>query len=188
MLTDAQIERWSRQILLPDVGGRGQVRILSARLGVLGDGLAAEVAVDLLRRAGVPVAHGVVPRDAEVVVDLDDGDVALPAATPQTPLVRGRVAGTAGSVVTLVGRPCALCAPSWIPPATTPGPLLVPVAGRVLASLAAAEAMRVVLAPPASGRRHVFARAGGPFARDPLAGGGWGAWGGRRWGAASPPG
>src|SRR5262249_30849270 len=104
MLTDAQIERWSRQILLPDVGGRGQVRLLAARLGVLGDGLAAEVAVDLLRRAGVPVAHGVVPQDVEVVVDLGDGDVALPlatpVATPETPIVRGRVAGAAGCVDT----------------------------------------------------------------------------------------
>ena len=180
MLTDAQIERWSRQILLPDVGGRGQERILSARLGVLGDGLAAEVAVDLLRRAGVPVAHGVVPRDAEVVVDLDDGDVALPVATPQTPLVRGRVAGTAGSVVTLVGRPCALCAPSWMPPATTSDHLLSPVAGRVLASLAAAEAMRVVLAPPAGGRCHVFDLDAGRFASETLAGDGCAACGGRR--------
>src|SRR5262249_57706925 len=118
MLTDPQIERWSRQILLPDVGGRGQVRILSARLGVLGEGRGAEVAVELLRRAGVPVAHGVVPRDAEVVVDLDDDDIALPVATPKMPLVRGRVAGAAGSVITLVGRPCALCVPSWIPAAT----------------------------------------------------------------------
>jgi len=180
MLTDAQIERWSRQILLPDVGGRGQVRMLAARLGVLGGGLAAEVAVDLLRRAGVPVACGVVPQDAEVVVDLDDGDVALPVAAPDTPVVRGRVAGAAGSVVTLVGRPCARCAPSWSPPAPAPGHLLAPVAGRVLASLAAAEAMRVVLARPAGGRRHVFDLDAGTFAAEALGGDGCAACGGRR--------
>jgi hypothetical protein len=180
MLTDAQIERWSRQILLPDVGGRGQVRILAARLGVLGGGAAAGVAVDLLRRAGVPVACGVVPQDAEVVVDLDDGDGALPVTTADTPLVRGRVAGAAGSVVTLVGRPCARCAPPWVPPATTPDHLLAPVAGRVLASLAAAEALRVVLARPAGGRRHVFDLDAGTFASEALAGDGCAACGGRR--------
>jgi len=180
MLTDTQIERWSRQILLPEVGGRGQVRMLAARLGVLGGGLAAEVAVDLLRRAGVPVACGVVPQDAEVVVDLDDGDVALPVAAPDTPVVRGRVAGAAGSVLTLVGRPCARCAPSWALPATAPGHLLAPVAGRVLASLAAAEAMRVVLARPAGGRRHVFDLDAGTFAGEALAGDGCAACGARR--------
>ncbi|HKA29477.1 MAG TPA: ThiF family adenylyltransferase [Candidatus Binatia bacterium] len=180
MLTDTQIERWSRQIILPEVGGRGQVRMLAARLGVLGGGLAAEVAVDLLRRAGVPVACGVVPQDAEVVVDLDDGDVALPVAAPDTPVVRGRVAGAAGSVDTLVGRPCARCAPTWAPPAPAPGHLLAPVAGRVLASLAAAEAMRVVLARPAGGRRHVFDLDAGTFAAEALAGDGCAACGGRR--------
>jgi hypothetical protein len=136
---------------------------------VLGDGLAAEVAVDLLRRAGVAVVHGVVPQDAEAVVDLGEGDIAHPVATPETPLVRGRGAGAAGSVVTLVGRPCALCVPPWMPPATTPDHLLAAAAGRVLASLAAAEAMRVVLVPPAVGRRQVFDLDAGTFAGEALA-------------------
>jgi hypothetical protein len=180
MLTDVQIERWSRQILLPDVGGRGQERLLTARLAVLGDGLAARVAIDLLRRAGVPVASGVVPQHAEVVVDLDDGAGATPVAAPDTPLVRGRVAGAGGSVVTLVGRPCALCAPSSVPPASTADHLLAPVAGRVLASLVAAEAMRVVLARPAGGRRHVFDLDAGTFASEALVGDGCAACGRRR--------
>jgi len=114
------------------------------------------------------------------VVDLDDGDVALPVAAPDTPVVRGRVAGAAGSVVTLVGRPCARCAPYWAPPAPAPGHLLAPVAGRVLGSLAAAEAMRVVLARPAGGRRHVFDLDAGTFAGEALAGDGCAACGARR--------
>src|SRR5271155_652783 len=37
LLTDAQIERYSRQIILPEVGGRGQERLLAARLTILAD-------------------------------------------------------------------------------------------------------------------------------------------------------
>jgi hypothetical protein len=54
------------------------------------------------------------------------------------------------------------------------------VAGRVLASLAAAEAMRVVLARPAGGRRHVFDLDAGTFSSEALAGDGCAACGGRR--------
>ena len=54
-LTDEQIERWSRQILLPEVGGRGQLRLLAARVAIAGDGPVATWTADLLRRAGVSV-------------------------------------------------------------------------------------------------------------------------------------
>src|SRR5262249_51762964 len=108
------------------------------------------------------------------------GAVGFRVAGRDTRVVRGRVAGAAGSVVTLVGRPCARCAPSWSPPAPAPGHLLAPVAGRVLASLAAAEAMRVVLARPAGGRRHVFDLDAGTFSSEALAGDGGAACGGRR--------
>jgi hypothetical protein len=169
MLSDAQIERWSRQILLPDVGGRGQLRLLAARVGVAGCGPVADAAVDLLQRAGIPVVAGSVPPDAEVAVDLDGGAA---GATPGTPLVRGRVAGAAGSVVTLVGRPCPLCAPSWAAPPSSTGGMLAAAAGRVAASLVAAEVMRVVLARPAGGRRCTFDLDEGTFASGPLTGDG----------------
>jgi hypothetical protein len=172
MLSDAQIERWSRQILLPDVGGRGQLRLLGARVGVLGDHPAAAGAVDLLRRAGVPIAPGVVPQDAEVVLDLDDRDPALREAVARVPVVRGRAAGASGCVVTLVGRPCGRCAPSWAPRATATDHLLADAAGRVLASLVAAEVIRVLLARPEAGRRQTFDLDAGAFASDVLDGAG----------------
>ena len=57
MLSDAQIERYGRQILLPEVGGRGQERLLAARVAVAGAGPAAVAAVTLLGRAGVGRLH-----------------------------------------------------------------------------------------------------------------------------------
>jgi len=57
MLTDAQVERYGRQIILPEVGGRGQERLLAARVAVAGAGPAATAAVTLLGRAGVGTLH-----------------------------------------------------------------------------------------------------------------------------------
>ncbi len=53
MLEDAQIERYSRQIILPQVGGRGQEKILRSRVYVDGDGLLATTALLYLVAAGV---------------------------------------------------------------------------------------------------------------------------------------
>jgi hypothetical protein len=178
MLSDAQIERWSRQILLPDVGGRGQLRLLAARVGLVGSGPVADGAVDLLRRAGITVVGGSVPADVEVAVDLGGDDGAARVA-PGTPLVRGRTAGGAGCVLTLVGRPCPLCAPTWSRPSSVTGHVLAPAAGRVLASLVAGEVMRVLLARPAAGRRCTFDLDAGAFTGDTLAGEGCAACGER---------
>ena len=53
MLEDAQIERYSRQIILPQVGGRGQEKILRSRVYVDGDGLLAATTLLYLAAAGV---------------------------------------------------------------------------------------------------------------------------------------
>lgn len=52
-LTDRQIERYSRQIILREVGGIGQTTLLAARVLVLGCGAAFETAVTYLVGAGV---------------------------------------------------------------------------------------------------------------------------------------
>lgn len=52
-LTDAQIERYSRQIILPQVGGRGQQRLLASTVSLIGQGPLAETAAAYLAAAGV---------------------------------------------------------------------------------------------------------------------------------------
>jgi len=52
-LTDPQIERYSRQILLREVGGEGQEKILAARVLVAGEGPVLPVAALYLAAAGV---------------------------------------------------------------------------------------------------------------------------------------
>lgn len=53
MLTDAQIDRYSRQIILPEVGGRGQERLRQSRLALAGDPAALALVLRYLAGAGV---------------------------------------------------------------------------------------------------------------------------------------
>ena len=52
-LTDAQIDRYSRQIIVPRIGGRGQERILAARMLLVGDARDIETPREYLAGAGV---------------------------------------------------------------------------------------------------------------------------------------
>ena len=52
-LTDAQIDRYSRQIIVPHIGGRGQERLLAARLLLVGDARDIEAQLEYLVGAGV---------------------------------------------------------------------------------------------------------------------------------------
>ena len=53
MLSDAQIERYSRQIILPQFGGKGQEKILRSRVLVYTEGLLEVAALLYLAAAGV---------------------------------------------------------------------------------------------------------------------------------------
>ena len=53
MLSDLQIARYSRQIILPAVGGSGQQKLLQTRMAVLGDQETARTAAAYLAAAGV---------------------------------------------------------------------------------------------------------------------------------------
>jgi hypothetical protein len=147
MLADADIERWSRQILLPEVGGRGQERLMATRVAITGDGPVAGIARDLLVRAGVRTTS-------------DGGDVVVsiggpcPATTPGTVLVRATVYGAGGSVWTLVGRPCGVCLDDAPIDAITVDHVLDGIAAQALGALVANEVLCAVLVPPARGRGH----------------------------------
>jgi adenylyltransferase/sulfurtransferase len=52
-LTDTQIERYSRQIILPEVGGRGQEALLRSRVSIVGIGELAEAVLPYLAGAGI---------------------------------------------------------------------------------------------------------------------------------------
>ena len=52
-LTDAQIDRYSRQIIVPHVGGRGQERLLAARMIIAGDARDIEAPLAYMVGAGV---------------------------------------------------------------------------------------------------------------------------------------
>jgi hypothetical protein len=53
LLTDSQIERYSRQIILPRVGGVGQERLLAARIRILTEAPDLSPALNYLAGAGI---------------------------------------------------------------------------------------------------------------------------------------
>ena len=52
MLSDANLERYARQVIMPDVGEDGQERLLAARVLVVGAGGLAHQSSCILRRPG----------------------------------------------------------------------------------------------------------------------------------------
>lgn len=56
-LTEDQIQRYGRQILLRELGGRGQQRLLAATVQVDGEGPAFDDALAYLAAGGSPLAH-----------------------------------------------------------------------------------------------------------------------------------
>jgi hypothetical protein len=143
-LAAADIERWARQIILPEVGGRGQERLLASTAAVVGEGDAARFAADLLARAGLRSGDAAA---SDVVVDFSSDGAGTLAHDARRPFVLVRGA----EISTLVGRPCVGCAPAAAAE-TAPGAALA----LALGALAAGEALRVILAPPASGRVQIL--------------------------------
>jgi len=163
-LTPEQIERYSRQVILSEVGGRGQERLLAATVSVGGEGPAAATAALLLGRAGVgtllvgrQAGDERAPADVDVGLSEPGGGVPFALEPATRPLVVGLVRDARIVVATLVGRPCRRCwlqalrpeeleagAPHDVAPAAA-----LPVA---LGALAASETLRILLAPPPAGR------------------------------------
>lgn len=161
MLDDADIARWSRQILLPEVGGRGQERLLAARIAVVGDGPLAAVARDLLARSGVRAAAD--GSDVLVAIGAARAALARQAVATGAVLVAATQRRAGGTVWTLVGRPCGACLDDD-PPAPGPAdPALEGIAAQALGALVANEVLCALLVPPTAGRGHRLDLAAGRY-------------------------
>jgi molybdopterin/thiamine biosynthesis adenylyltransferase len=77
-LTEQQIERYSRHIILPEVGGKGQARLLAGRVLIIGAGGLGSPAALYLAAAGVGTV-GLVDADN---VDLSNLQRQIIHATP----------------------------------------------------------------------------------------------------------
>lgn len=74
-LSEEQIVRYSRQILLPNVGGKGQEKLLAAAVAVTGEGSAQWVAAAYLAAGGAPLQGNdstVAPGETGFLFDSDD--------------------------------------------------------------------------------------------------------------------
>lgn len=90
--TEEQIRRYSRQIILPEVGGRGQRRLLASRVLVLGAGGLGSSAIAYLAAAGVGTL-GIIDCDQVEVSNLQrqiihGGNIGLPKARSAESFVR----------------------------------------------------------------------------------------------------
>jgi len=157
MLDDAAIERYSRHVLLPEVGGRGQARLCAARVAVAGDGPAAAVTRDLLARAGVRVEAADAPADVRVAATGAARGDGLPVVIAAAPHVDGWPA-----------PPCGTCAPPAAPRPADDGPLAAP-AALAQGALAAAEALLLLLGIRSGPRRQTVDLAAGVLGAAPLA-------------------
>jgi hypothetical protein len=149
-LTEAQVQRYGRQILLREVGGRGQARLLERAVRVEGANAATDVAVAYLAAGGTPI-DGPAPAggflagaaleafnpDARVV-QAPFASLAAAGTTPSLPIAV--VAGGDGVAYTQGGCPACLAAT-----AATLAPHVSPVDAVLLGSLAALVLQRLAL-------------------------------------------
>ena len=105
-LSEDQIVRYGRQILLKDVGGRGQERLLSSPVRVRGGGPAIDDAVAWLLAGGTPIAPGTNPGGFLAQISV----VAPAAAEPVAELVAQGLTSTAKRQV-IVGAGVAFRSP-----------------------------------------------------------------------------
>ncbi len=118
-LTDADIERYSRQIILPGVGARGQRKLLDARVAVLGERSGVNAARRYLAAAGVRSASHTDSRlDVLLLCDGSADDVRAAAAARERSVPVVWYVIEDNSVSSAVTPPAPLPAP--VAPAASP--------------------------------------------------------------------
>jgi hypothetical protein len=157
-LDDAQIERYSRQIVLAQIGPKGQEALAAAHVGVGVAGPAAERVVAYLAAAGV--GHLTLPAALRGLVDPAQSDVAL-APWPPAPGTRldavlalpDDAAEARRRFWTDRGRagempPCAACAAAALGPEADVDPLdplFGPLRAAVLGTIVATEIVKALV-------------------------------------------
>lgn len=140
MLTDPQIERYSRQLLLPEMTGRSQFTLLDSRVLVQGAGLAARTAVDYLSGAGV----------GQIDVSVgswttDNPDTLLTRAPTSLEQALKQVDAAVITAATLpeeINQMLVATAPSWLAASTSEGRVVGP-----LSALSGSQVCRTCLDP-----------------------------------------
>ncbi len=164
MLDDADIDRYSRQILLPEIGGKGQLRLRQSTVVVVG-GEAAAIAALYLAAAGLgrvathlsaATTRGLPPHTlAELPAATDDEalhcTVAIVTWPPHPPDLLARRCRAGGSSIVLFDSASGAAVRTVLPdmveqldPPTPQGFMDAAMAG----SIAATEALRLVLGQP----------------------------------------
>lgn len=167
-LSDAQVDRYSRQIVLPEIGGRGQERLLAATVCLRGGGPLLDTAARYLAGAGIGAlrlddprlvavlralnddvdvhAGGVDGATAVIATGLDVDALAACSAAARAggaPLIAAGLSGSGGWL--LQGNGCPACAAHAAAERTPYRAALAPVAAGVLGALAALAVLRRVL-------------------------------------------
>jgi hypothetical protein len=97
-LTDAQIDRYSRQIIVPHIGGVGQERLLASRMMLVGDARDIEAPLAYLAGAGV----------GTIYVRLSAGEIAFAETNPDVSIaVVDETGGACDVALIIVGSQAA---------------------------------------------------------------------------------
>jgi hypothetical protein len=163
-LDDAQVERYSRQLILQEIGPRGQARLMQSRVAVTVTGPAAERATAYLAAAGIgtlalpPALHTLVDpahrgvRIEPLALHAAPGlavpgpfDAALvsTAAEDAAPRTRHTFWIAGGRAAEL--PPCATCASAALGPDTPVGDALAPLRDALLGTVVATEIVKALL-------------------------------------------
>ena len=139
-LREDQIVRYGRQILLREVGGRGQERLLGTTVRVLGSGPAIDDAVAWLLAGGTPLALPTQFRPGGFLFDLPVGALKGDASSGSIELLaRGELSTSPGQVVVGAGvayRTSAACDACWLQTLAQLAPDPIPAGAGSLAALA----------------------------------------------------
>jgi len=77
-LSDGDLERYARHVIIPGVGVSGQARLLRARVAVAGHGSSAAICTRYLERCGVTIVREAAPPpDCYTAVGIDEIDETL---------------------------------------------------------------------------------------------------------------